>query len=146
MTRPESQNVSDECAMAYCHEPPFETSRWCRKHRDYYGQDSGTRPDGDEREQSPSGQQGATSAADQGDRTPSGAAPASLAASNRGLSEEIESSTDLWEVRWLSFNQGAPYDLVNAEIARVAAGWEPFATLAQPGGWVLLLKRHAAAA
>lgn len=57
--------------------------------------------------------------------------------------EEMESSSDLWEVRWLSFNQGADYDLVNAEIARVAAGWEPFATLTQTGGWVLLLKRHA---
>ena len=59
------------------------------------------------------------------------------------MESESGATKPLWEVRWLSFNQGADYDLVNAEIARVAQGWEPFATLTQPGGWVLLLKRHA---
>lgn len=33
---------------------------------------------------------------------------------------------------------------VDAEIARVAAGWEPFATLEhRSGGWALLLRRKA---
>ena len=58
------------------------------------------------------------------------------------MESESGATKPLWEVRWLTFNQGADFELVNAEIARVAAGWEPFATLTQPGGWVLLLKRR----
>lgn len=55
-------------------------------------------------------------------------------------------ASDVWEVRWLHFNDGADFEHVNAEIARLAAGWEPFATLThRSGGWALLLKRQAAA-
>lgn len=50
----------------------------------------------------------------------------------------------IYEVRWLHFNDGVGFALVNAEIARVAAGWEPFATLEhRSGGWALLLRRKA---
>ena len=50
----------------------------------------------------------------------------------------------IWRVQWLHFNAGADSAQVNAEIARVAAGWEPFATIQNPtGGWALLLKQRA---
>lgn len=50
----------------------------------------------------------------------------------------------IWQVRWLHFNAGSSSEQVNAELARVAAGWEPFATLPNPtGGWSLLVKRPA---
>lgn len=57
----------------------------------------------------------------------------------------MESDSGLiWEVRWLHFNAGATAEQVNAELARVAAGWEPFATIQNPtGGWALLVKRKA---
>ena len=59
--------------------------------------------------------------------------------------EEMESESGLiWHVRWLHFNDGASHEQVNAELARVAAGWEPFATIQNPtGGWALLVKKHA---
>ena len=63
--------------------------------------------------------------------------------------EEMEGESGatmpLFEVRWLHFNDGVAFELVNAVIARVAAGWQPFATLQHPsGGWSLLLRRQAA--
>lgn len=59
--------------------------------------------------------------------------------------EEMESDSGvIWRVQWLHFNDGVSHEQVNAEIARVAAGWEPFATLEhRTGGWALLLKRQA---
>ena len=62
-----------------------------------------------------------------------------------GYREEMESESGVtWRVQWLHFNAGADSDHVNAEIARVAAGWEPFATIQNPtGGWALLLKQRA---
>lgn len=54
-------------------------------------------------------------------------------------------SEPVWEVRWLHFNDGIGFEHVNAELARVAQGWEPFATLEhRSGGWALLLKRECA--
>ena len=60
-----------------------------------------------------------------------------------GRKEMLESNY-LWDVRWLHFNDGASHEQINAELARVAAGWEPFATIQNPtGGWALLVKRRA---
>ena len=54
----------------------------------------------------------------------------------------MESSSVVWHVRWLHFNNGATSEHVNTEIERLTAGWEPFATIQNPtGGWALLLKR-----
>lgn len=50
-----------------------------------------------------------------------------------------------WEVRWLRFEKGVSFEAVNAVIADLEGGWEPFGAMPDgENGWVLLVRRKRA--
>lgn len=61
-----------------------------------------------------------------------------------GLMEEMLSSNgDVWEVRWLFFEDVDSFEKVNEALANIAAGWEPYDSRPNPeGGWLLMVKRQ----